>query len=133
MLISEMVMREKRPSHIILRATKMLSQSNWFAEHYRLLYATPQQVMTFLSSVPVEIVVIHNERGAISFPHQPLLRQAIATFQNDWEHLGTFPQRRPSVASTIDIYRLKSAAGHRGGKIRIELPYTRWHAIEGVP
>src|ERR1039457_20688 len=130
MLITEMAMRERRPSHIILRATKMLSQSNWNGEHYRLLYATPQELMTFLQSVPVEVVVIHNERTYRSFPDQALLRRAIASFQNDWEHLGTFPQRRPTVASTIDIYRLKSSAGHRRGKIRIELPYTRGHAIE---
>jgi 4-amino-4-deoxy-L-arabinose transferase-like glycosyltransferase len=37
MFISEIAMREKRPSHIVLRASKVLSQSDWMGARYKLL------------------------------------------------------------------------------------------------
>jgi hypothetical protein len=132
MLISEVATREKRPSHVVLRATKMLSQSNWAGEHYVLFYKTPAELMRFLKDVPVAIVVIHNERGLFSFPHHALLKETIAAFPEEWEHVGTYPQRRhPTVESSIDVYRMKSVPYRPSGpKFRIPLPYTLGHSIE---
>jgi hypothetical protein len=109
-----------------------LSQSNWVGAHYVLLYNTPAELMSFLKDVPVALVIIHNERGTLSFPHHALLKQTIAAFPTEWEHLGTYPQRRPAtLQSTIDVYRMKSLPERRSGpKIRIQLPYTLGHSIE---
>ena len=125
-LISEVALHEKRPSHIILRATKMLSQSDWMGRHYTLLYQTPEQVMGFLRSIPVGIVVVHNQRGLPGTLDHQLLRQAISVYSAEWERLGTYSE----AESTIDVYRLKSAAGRRIGKIHVDLPYTLGHSIE---
>lgn len=131
MFISEIAMRDKRPSHIVLRATKMLSQSDWMGAHYKLLYNTPAEVMNFLRSIPVEIVVIHSENGVVESPDHELLQQAIAEFSAEWEHLGTYPQLHDTNGgSTIDVYRLKSAAGRQAGTIRIDLPFTLRRPIE---
>ena len=126
MLISEVAMREKRPSHIILRATKMLSQSDWLGAHYKLLYHTPAQIMSFLRSIPVGIVVIDSEPGSSGTPDYQLLRQAIADFPDEWEHLETYT----GDSSKIDVYHLKSATGQARGKILIDLPYTLKRHIE---
>jgi hypothetical protein len=126
MLISEVAMREKRPSHIVLRATKMLSQSDWMGAHYTLLYQNPDEVMKFLKSIPVGIVVVHNERGLAGSPDHRLLQQTIAGFSTEWEHLRAYTEGE----STIDVYHLKSAAGQRTGTIRIDLPYTLGRSIE---
>jgi len=125
MLISEVAMRDRRPSHFVLRATKMLSQSDWIGARYALLYQTPDEVMKFLRSIPVGIVVIHNERGLAGSPDHRLLQQAIADYSTEWERLGTYAERE----STIDVYHLKSAAGARAGKIHINLPYTLRRSI----
>jgi Dolichyl-phosphate-mannose-protein mannosyltransferase len=131
MFISEIAMRDKRPSHIVLRATKMLSQSDWMGARYKLLYNTPEEVMNFLRSVPVEIVVIHSESGEVESPDHKLLRQAIAEFPTEWQHLGTYPKLQGTKGgSTIDVYRLKSAAGRHVGTIRIDLPFTLRRPIE---
>ena len=131
MLISELAMREKRPSHIVLRATKMLSQSDWMGERYSLLYHSPEEVMTFLRETPVELVVIQSGDGPPESPDHKLLVQTIDRFAAEWEHLGTFPQRRGGeLGSKIDAYRQRSAAGRRVGKIRILLPYTLRGVIE---
>ena len=131
MFISEIAMRDKRPSHIVLRATKMLSQSDWMGARYKLLYNTPAEVMNFLRSIPVEIVVIHSESGVVESPDHRLLQQAIVDFSTEWEHLGTYPQLHDTNGeSTIDVYRLKSAAGRQAGTIRIDLPFTLRRPIE---
>src|SRR5262249_30895743 len=130
MLISEMVMREPRPSHVILRASKMLSQSNWVGEHYEMVYDTPEGLMKFLRSVPVEVVVVHNEEPTP--PHQVLLKDTLRQFADDWTHVAqTKGNRAPGdPASSVDIYRLKSPGARERGRIRINLPYTLGRSIE---
>jgi len=129
MLIDEVAMREARPSHFILRASKMLGQGDWLGNHYVLTYHTPEEVMKFLDSIPVELVVIDHETGLANPPYFALLTQAIAAYPALWEHAGTYPQA-PGTGPTIDVYRLKSAAGRAPGKIRIEMPYTLGRSIE---
>jgi hypothetical protein len=129
MMIDEVAMREARPSHFVLRASKMLGQGDWMGDHYVLNYRTPEEVLKFFNSVPVELVVIDNEPGSTTPPYYELLRQTIAAFPGLWEHLGTYP-RAHATGPTIDVYRLKSAAGRNPGKIRIEMPYTLGRSIE---
>jgi hypothetical protein len=130
-LIAEIAMREKRPSHIVLRATKMLSQSDWMGERYTLLYNTPEEVMKFLRETPVGVVVIQDGAGPMEYPDHKLLRQTINRYAAEWEHIGAFPQRRTGEpGSNIDAYRLKSASGRSVGKVRINLPYTLKGFIE---
>jgi Dolichyl-phosphate-mannose-protein mannosyltransferase len=129
--IAEIAMRDIRPSHVILRATKMLSQSDWLGRAYRLQFTTPAQVQQFLHDTPVNVIVIDNEQGDKSYPHQALLKQTVAAFPEEWEHLGAFPQRRRSDSgATIDVYRNRSALKVPGRKIRVPMPYTLGHSIE---
>jgi hypothetical protein len=130
MLIDEVAMREARPSHFVLRASKMLAQSDWNGSHYVPKYGTPEEVMKFLDGIPVELVVVDNEPGLTAPPsYYALLKQTIAAFPELWERVGTYPQA-PGTGPTIDVYRLKSAAGRNPGKIRIEMPYTLGRSIE---
>jgi hypothetical protein len=129
MLIDEVAMREARPSHFVLRASKMLGQSDWNGLHYLPKYRTPEELMKFLDSIPVELVVIDNEPGSTAPPYYALLRQTIAAFPALWEHAGTYPQAH-GTGPTIDVYRLKSAAGRNPGKIRIDMPYTLGRSID---
>jgi hypothetical protein len=130
MLIDEVAMREARPSHFVLRASKMFGQGDWLGNHYILTYHTPEEVMKFLDSIPVELVVIDNEPGLAGPPaYYPLLKRAVAAYPALWEAAGTYPQAK-GTGPTIDVYRLKSAAGRNPGKIRIEMPYTLGRSIE---
>jgi hypothetical protein len=129
MLIDEVAMREARPSHFVLRASKMLGQSDWNGKHYVPKYRTPEDLMKFLNGIPVELVVIDNQPGLTPPSYFELLKQTIAAFPDQWEHAGTYPQA-PGTGPTIDVYRLKSAAGRSTGKIRIDMPYTLGRSIE---
>jgi hypothetical protein len=130
MLITEMAMRERRPSHYILRASKMLGQSDWMGSHYTLKYNSTADVEKFLESVPVELLVIDHGpgEGRSLRPHHEQLIETVAQYADRWERIGTFPKERNSD-SQIDVYRLKSAEGRRAGKIEIDLPFTLGRSI----
>jgi hypothetical protein len=129
MLIDEVAMREARPSHFVLRASKMLGQSDWMGNHFVPKYRTPEEVMKFVDSIPVELVVVDNEPGLTAPSYYPLLKQTIAAYPSLWERAGTYPQAH-GAGPTIDVYRLKSAAGRTPGKIRIDMPFTLGRSIE---
>ena len=57
-MIAEMAMREYRPGHRILRATKVLGISSWSGAGYRLVDDSPEQVLAYLDAVPVDLLVI---------------------------------------------------------------------------
>ena len=132
LLISEMVMREKRPSHVILRASKMLAESDWDGDRYKEAFHTPDQVMAFLKSIAVGVVVIDNDPGYQSVPdHHVLLKQTVAAFPAEWEALGTYPQhRRADIPANIEVYRLRSTSDSARPRIRINLPHTLGRSIE---
>jgi hypothetical protein len=130
-LISEMALREKRPSHVILRASKMLAQSDWNGQHYRSFFTSPDQLLQYLKSIGVSIVVMDNNPGTGISPHQKLLRQTVGEFPAQMVALGAFPQhRRSDVPATIEVYRLPGVSGAARSSIRIGLPYTLGHDIQ---
>ncbi|MFZ0921437.1 MAG: glycosyltransferase family 39 protein, partial [Candidatus Acidiferrales bacterium] len=48
MLISEIAMRDRRPGHIVLRASEVLARSDWNGGNYRLFYSSPQDLQRYL-------------------------------------------------------------------------------------
>lgn len=114
MLISEIAMRERRPGHIVLRGSKVLSSSNWFGGNARALFASSREVGEFLRGVPVGLVVFDSDPPRAP-AHQGLLRDALEQDPGQWELIGRFPQQRgqDSRRGDIYLYRLK---GHEGAK-----------------
>jgi len=126
LLISEIALAEKRPGHIVLRASKMLGQSDWASQRYKLLLDTPQKVMEYLASVPVRIVILDRAPSRLRVPHHELLIRTLESYADRWRFLGSYPQRRrPSTeGARVDVYELSGAVQSPAGKIRIEMPYT---------
>lgn len=92
MFISEVAMRERRPGHVVLRASKVLADEQWNGGDYRSLYSTPQQILAYLSSVPVRIVVIDSSiPDGLLVEHEEMLRQAITASSSEWKPLGSYP------------------------------------------
>jgi len=56
--IAEVAVREARPGHIVLRASKMLAKASWSGANYQLLYRTPEDVQRYLESVPVAVLIL---------------------------------------------------------------------------
>jgi hypothetical protein len=112
MFIQEVAMHEKRPGHIVLRASKALSESGWMGEGYASFFDTPDQLLEYLESVPVGVVVLE-EDAAPNQAHHRLLRQVMRDHVDRWERLGAYSGRgglSPGEAG-IGVYRL---IGHEG-------------------
>jgi hypothetical protein len=112
MFIAEVAMREERPGHVVLRASKALSESGWMGEGYASFFDTPEQLQEYLESVPVGVVVLE-EDAAPDQAHHRLLRQVMSDHPERWERIRAYAGRgglSPGEAG-IGVYRL---AGHEG-------------------
>jgi hypothetical protein len=94
--VAELAMADKRPEHKILRASKVLSESNWNGQDYHLKFTTPESVLTFLDDESVKFVVLDSTPGLLRQPHHALLIEAIESAPERWGLLGVFPQNRKS-------------------------------------
>lgn len=124
MFIPEIALREPRPGHYVLRASKVLSQSRWNLDSYQLLYSTPEDLMRYLSSIPVKLVVIDNGQGPVRVPHQDLLKQTIARYSDQWK-----PVSYPNARGNIAVYEYVGAA-QGGDKVKVDLRYTLKKILE---
>jgi len=132
LFISEVAMQEKRPGHFILRAGKVLGQSDWLGDRYRVLHPTPEAVMAYLESVPVRAVVLDRRPGFRRREHHHLLEAAIQRFPQRWRLLGRYLGQRAAGGPTpvVETYELLGVASRPRGKIRIDMPYTLGRSLE---
>ncbi|MCW5981711.1 MAG: glycosyltransferase family 39 protein [Bryobacteraceae bacterium] len=113
MFISEMAMNEpRRPGHIVLRGSKILSSATWFGWNARLLFNTPEELNQFLADVPVGLVVFDTDPPRPPL-HHILLEQVLKGNPQQWQLAGRFPQRRGSGdrRGGIELYRLVDHEG----------------------
>jgi hypothetical protein len=98
MFISELAMREARPGHYVLRATKVLCDCSWSGDQHASRYSTPEALMNYFDHSPIQIVVDDESipsRSRRDF-HR-MLDKAIATYPQRWKVLGTYPVTRDGV------------------------------------
>jgi hypothetical protein len=124
MLISEVAMRERRPGHIVLRASKILSRSRWNGESYELLYKTPEEMMSYLEGIPVGVVVLD---VSIPVEHQTadfrILQETLNAFTQQWAPVGSYPLTRQGTeyAGALQVYRLLGHENRPMGTIRLDM------------
>ena len=122
MFISEVAMHEKRPGHIVLRASKVLASSSWVGNEYKLVHPTPTEMMKYLEEVPVGIVVIDNS-GSDNVPHHSLLKKTLLAYPDRWELLGNYPLTQAGVEhpNALLVYRLRGHESKAHGTINLDL------------
>jgi hypothetical protein len=115
-LISEIAMRESRPGHFVLRATKLLAHSDWMGWNYRALFNTETDTMRYVEGIPAGIVVIDWD-GRRS-PHGRLLFDGLRGHPEKWELLAEYP-------SGLFVFRLIGHEGRAAENIPMPVPSTR--------
>ena len=130
MLITEVALREPRPSHYILRASKMLSRSRWDLDRYELLYATPEAMSAYLKSIPVRLLVIDNTPGPVPVPHHDILNTMVKQYKDDWKLVDCYPKVGPVESrGLVCVYECPAAAGSHK-QISIDMRYTLKKILE---
>ncbi|MGQ0720468.1 MAG: ArnT family glycosyltransferase [Candidatus Eiseniibacteriota bacterium] len=120
MLVAEIAMREKRPGHVVLRASKVLSESGWMGEGYSSLFDTPEQLMEYLDGVPVGVLVMDGSE-ATPQAHHRLLREVVARFADRWERVDSATGAASRSGREIEVWRLRGHEAHAGGEVDVEL------------
>ena len=112
MFIAETAMREKRPGHYLVRATKVLCDCSWTGEEHSPLYPNPAAMIAFFDRSPIQILV-YDESVPPSpvFNFHRMLGQTIRAYPSQWTELRAFPITRNGVLypSAIKVYKLAGA------------------------
>jgi dolichyl-phosphate-mannose-protein mannosyltransferase len=75
--IAAVALSEKRPSSVVIRASKVLASEDWNGNDYKLLTTSPGEVQTTLDQLGVETVVLQILPGKPVPPHQVLLNSVM--------------------------------------------------------
>lgn len=123
--IAEAVQADRPRRDVVLRGSKVLSNSTWNGDGYRLRLTTPAEVRAYLDDVPVNYVVLDNYgyRGARSRPHHELLREVVRGAPDAFRPAGEFPVFRDGKRcdESIEVYENVAARGRFFRTIRIDL------------
>jgi hypothetical protein len=121
--IAEVAAREQRPGHIILRGNKMLATVSWGGAIYSSLFQTPDDVMKYMESVPVRVLVVGTEVNQPRRRHERLTEEMIRRYPDRWSLIDVYPKLRPPSApgARLRAYRLISQEGKPRSNIRIDL------------
>ena len=103
LLVSELAMRDRRPEHTILRATKLLSNSDWTGQVSEELCKTSTDVMRILDQQRVTAVVLDTFPERTHYLHNDLLVQALRSAPGSWQLTSTFADGK------IQIFQLKKS------------------------
>jgi hypothetical protein len=124
MFVSEMVTRDRRPGHFVLRANKVLSRSNWDGGNYELLYKDTATINRFLNGIPVDFVVLDENPSSLDEPHRPLVAVTMRANPDDWVLVGDLSRGGRRVVVYTSTHR---SAGKR--HIEIDMKYSLGHSI----
>jgi Dolichyl-phosphate-mannose-protein mannosyltransferase len=122
-VVSEIAMRDSRPRHFVLRASKVLAESDWTGQGYKALFNSPNAVYEYLDSVPVDYVLIDTKPG--SSMHQQLLADALRDHPQIWE-------RDASGGNFLQVWRRVHPLSHGEPKITIPMTYTLRHSLSNA-
>jgi Dolichyl-phosphate-mannose-protein mannosyltransferase len=119
--ISEVAMHEKRPGHIILRATKVIASSDWLGQHAKLLFNSPAQVLDYLDSIPANVVIL--DYSASCRVYEDLLEEAMSAPPHHWKLSASYPLWKRGVEdpAAVRVYICTVPASNPQGLIHVDL------------
>lgn len=86
--IAALAARDRRPQHRVLRASQVLSTSNWSGSDYQLAYPTEQDVDAALRGMGVQAIVLDVRRAAgPDTPHHRQLLSMLSHYPQHWQAL----------------------------------------------
>ena len=103
MLISELAMLRRGSPWTILRGTKVLAKTEWNAVVLEDYYRTPAELIGYLDTAKIGVLVIDTLHPQVSFNFQKTLLQTVQRHPERFRLLGTFAGQTPGAVS---VYRV---------------------------
>jgi hypothetical protein len=122
MFISEMALAERRPGHIVLRASKQLSHSDWAGGEYSSDHDSVEDIEARLKEVPVGVLVLQRKPARARL-HHDLLSRMVASQPGAWRLLETYPRSAAGngAAPGFLVYELVGHQTMPRGGVRVRL------------
>jgi hypothetical protein len=114
--VSEVALSERRPGHIALRASKIISRSTWDGQRFELLTRTPPELMQRLEHIPVGVVAIVKTQPPI--PEQRILTETLNAYTSRWKPLGAFGN------GAVELYELTGHQSLPRHGVEIDMHYS---------
>ena len=123
--ITEVAMHDHRPGHMVLRSSKVLTNTNWYGSIYRLRYDDSKALRDFLDRAPIDALLL-DTRPPQDKPDEAAFRleqKVCGAIQDDpnWELRERFPKHR-GAAPWIDLYA--RVGPQPSGSVTLDLRYT---------
>ena len=126
--VSEVVMHDDRPDHVVLRSSKVLVSSTWFSTNYQFLYPTEDGLRNFLDHAPISAVVLDTRPpesdGDAALQSAYQLEQMVARVvasDPTWQRANSFAQNGDD-ASHIQVYT--RVGPQPTGDVQLTMHYT---------
>jgi hypothetical protein len=115
-MISEIAMRDRRPGHVVARASKLLASAAWNGADYHVRFPNAAQAMQYVDALPIQVIALE---ASPDHPqtHYMQLREGLLEDSAEWERwdfAGAAPglvvfQRRHAVSNSAGRERLFAA------------------------
>jgi 4-amino-4-deoxy-L-arabinose transferase-like glycosyltransferase len=125
MLVSEVALRQARPRHYVLRASKILASSDEMGFRYRTLYPNCEEILKLLETVPVSLLVLGRSSGR---EHHRQLEELVNRYSDRWQLLYHFP-RLSRGSQEIFVYARQDRRLDPLQTVRIDMTYSLGGAI----
>jgi 4-amino-4-deoxy-L-arabinose transferase-like glycosyltransferase len=103
MFVSELAMAEARPGHQVLRATKVLSRTDWNGHVFACFYPTPESLLAYLHQAGISIVVSDTLPPVNYFEYQRVLNDTIAKYPGQLKLAASF---KGDTKGVVNVYRV---------------------------
>lgn len=124
MMTSEVAMRDRRPGHIVLRASKVIAVSDWTGRNLTPLFHSSEELESYLDYVPVSAVILDYSASRADFrDYESVLEQTIIAHQNVWKLVGSYSVWRKGIhyRDAAQVYIRSNAPSSPPGTIRIDM------------
>lgn len=136
MLIAEVALKDHRPNRYVLRASKILAKDTWMGKRYQKRFDSPAEIMDFLTSIPVGILVIDiSVDPSEETEHHRQLQAMIRLFSDKWHLVGQHALTRNGrlYPNAIHVYMLDGHEQQPPGQIEIDMQAKLGRKIQGSP
>ncbi|MGE0591709.1 MAG: ArnT family glycosyltransferase [Vicinamibacterales bacterium] len=111
--VAEMAIRDRRPQHVVLRGSKVLSSSSWMGDNYHALFRSATELQDYLERARVALVVMDDTAGISDTPDRHQLRAALAD-ETQWAASVPAP-------AGVQLFRRRGALPATPGRAPLEI------------
>ena len=109
-MVASMAALDPDAHFVCIRASKLLADTDWGAQDYRLLVRTKEEVLKKLDSLPVGYIAIHEMVHRQGLPHYALLQQALSSESDRWHVVAVFRSSSgPEGKETLTVFENPAA------------------------